>query len=268
MRKQTVSIAQKHRPPVFSLHLKGGRTMKDEIKIQLQPVQTKRASEEIYEQIRQLILDGKILPGERLPSERNMMEMMHRSRPTIREAMRMLERDGYIKIYSGSSGAVVQELSVDNAVQSLETIMHFQHLTMDNLLEFRRMTESVAAELAAQKRTDEDLRKLENILANTELAIGDADKFIHCDLQFHLAVADASKNAMYSIMLQVCRDIIGESLTEVLAKGDRTEQLERYPRILEAHRAVYQAIAAGQPEKAFPAMKRHLMDAEKDILEK
>ena len=67
MRKQTVSIAQKHRPPVFSLHLKGGRTMKDEIKIQLQPVQTKRASEEIYEQIRQLILDGKILPGEPLP---------------------------------------------------------------------------------------------------------------------------------------------------------------------------------------------------------
>lgn len=120
--------------------------MKDEIKIQLQPVQTKRASEEIYEQIRQLILDGKILPGERLPSERNMMEMMHRSRPTIREAMRMLERDGYIKIYSGSSGAVVQELTVDNAVQSLETIMHFQHLNMKNVLEFRRMTESVAAD--------------------------------------------------------------------------------------------------------------------------
>ena len=51
--------------------------MKNEIKIQLQPVQTKRASEEIYEQIRQLILDGEIQPGERLPSERSMMEMMH-----------------------------------------------------------------------------------------------------------------------------------------------------------------------------------------------
>ena len=82
--------------------------MKDEIKISLRPVQTKRASEEIYEQIKQLIIKGEIHPGERLPSERKMMDMMHRSRPTIREAMRMLERDGYIKIYSGSSGAVVQ----------------------------------------------------------------------------------------------------------------------------------------------------------------
>ena len=65
--------------------------MKNEIQIDLQPVQTRRASEEIYNQIRQLILDGEIHPGERLPSERKMMDMMHRSRPTIREAMRMLE---------------------------------------------------------------------------------------------------------------------------------------------------------------------------------
>ena len=59
--------------------------MKNEIQIDLQPVQTRRASEEIYNQIRQLILDGEIHPGERLPSERKMMDMMHRSRPTIRE---------------------------------------------------------------------------------------------------------------------------------------------------------------------------------------
>ena len=58
--------------------------MKNEIQIDLQPVQTRRASEEIYNQIRQLILDGEIHPGERLPSERKMMDMMHRSRPTIR----------------------------------------------------------------------------------------------------------------------------------------------------------------------------------------
>ena len=80
--------------------------MKNEIKILLQPVQTKRASEEIYEQIRQLILDGEIQPGERLPSERSMMEMMHRSRPTIREAMRMLEREGYIQTVAGRGSFV------------------------------------------------------------------------------------------------------------------------------------------------------------------
>ena len=62
--------------------------MRNEIQIELQPVQTKRASEEIYNQIRQLILDGEIHPGERLPSERKMMEMMHRSvRPYVKRCV-------------------------------------------------------------------------------------------------------------------------------------------------------------------------------------
>ncbi len=53
--------------------------------------------------------------------------------------MRMLEREGYIKIYSGSSGAVVQELNVDNAVQSLETIIQMKGMTIEEILEFRRL---------------------------------------------------------------------------------------------------------------------------------
>lgn len=242
--------------------------MRNEIKVQLQPVQTKRASEEIYEQIRQFILNGEIKPGERLPSERKMMDMMHRSRPTIREAMRMLEREGYIKIYSGSSGAVVQEISVDNAVQSLETIMQFQQLNVENILEFRRMTESVGAKLASQRRTEDDLQKMEEILENAEQSVGDAESFIDYDMQFHLAVAEASKNAMYTIMLQVCRNMIGEALTNIFGKGSGSEQEERYQRILAAHKSVYQAVSEGREEEVYQKMKRHLIDAESDILGK
>lgn len=242
--------------------------MRNEIKVQLQPVQTKRASEEIYEQIRQLILDGEIKPGERLPSERKMMDMMHRSRPTIREAMRMLEREGYIKIHSGSSGAVVQEISVDNAVQSLETIMQLQQLNMENILEFRRMTESVAAKLAALRRTEADLGKMQEILEEAEQSVGDTGRFIDCDMRFHLAVAEASGNAMYTIMLQVCRNMIGEALTDVWDRGSRTESEERYQRILRVHKSVWQAIADREEETAFRNMESHLVDAERDILDK
>ena len=167
--------------------------MRNEIQIELQPVQTKRASEEIYNQIRQLILDGEIHPGERLPSERKMMEMMHRSRPTIREAMRMLEREGYIKIYSGSSGAVVQELNVDNAVQSLETIIQMKGMTIEEILEFRRLTECEAARLAAKRRTDEDLEKIKTIIQRSESTIGNAEEFMACDMEFHVAVAEVPR---------------------------------------------------------------------------
>ena len=61
------------------------------------PIKTVRASEAIYEQIKDRIISGELKPGDRLPSERNMMELFQRSRPTIREALRMLERSGYIR---------------------------------------------------------------------------------------------------------------------------------------------------------------------------
>lgn len=241
---------------------------KNEIKIALHPVQTTRASEEIYGQIRRLILDGEIKPGERLPSERKMMEMMQRSRPTIREAMRMLEREGYIKTFPGSSGAVVQEVSVDTAIQSLESIMEFQKLNLQDIVEFRQMTECMAAECAATRRKDDHLTLMADILEKAAVSAGNAEAFIQCDLEFHLAVAEASGNAMFSIMLQVCRGIIGESLADLLNDGNRQEQRDRYRRILDSHREIYRAIAEKDSAHASQVMRDHLTDASADLLDK
>ena len=218
--------------------------------------------------IRQLILDGEIHPGERLPSERKMMEMMHRSRPTIREAMRMLEREGYIKIYSGSSGAIVQELNVDNAVQSLETIIQMKGMTIEEILEFRRLTECEAARLAAERRTDENLEKMKVILQRSEKAVGNPEEFMACDMEFHVAVAEASQNSMYSIMLQVCRNVLGKSLTEILHRGKKSTQKVRYELILDVHRKIYMAVKNQKEEEAAKWMTTHLINAESDILAK
>lgn len=83
----------------------------DAVQIPWQPVKTRRASEEIYLQLREFILSGQLKPGDRLPSERAMMAQLNRSRPTIREALRMLEQGGYIASTHGAPGAVVQEPS-------------------------------------------------------------------------------------------------------------------------------------------------------------
>ena len=218
--------------------------MKNEIQIDLQPVQTRRASEEIYNQIRQLILDGEIHPGERLPSERKMMDMMHRSRPTIR----------------------VQEINVDNAVQSLETIIQMKHMKIEEILEFRRLTECEAARLASERRTAEDLEKMKEILQRSENVLGESDAFIACDLEFHLALADASHNAMYSIMMQVCRNVIGESLSDILIKGTEEEQKMRYQRILDVHKETYIAIKNQHGAEAARLLTIHLTNAESDFV--
>ena len=102
----------------------------------LRPVETQRASEAIYEQIKGLIISGQFKPGDRLPSERNMMEMLQRSRPTIREALRLLERAGFIRIVPGTNGAIVQELGTDGVEQSLELVLQTSKVTLEELVEY------------------------------------------------------------------------------------------------------------------------------------
>ena len=85
----------------------------------------------------------------------------------------MMERDGYIKIYSGSSGAVVQEINVDNAVQSLETIIQMKHMKIEEILDFRRLTACEAARLASERRTAEDLEKMKEILQRSANVLGE-----------------------------------------------------------------------------------------------
>lgn len=241
--------------------------MEQEIKkqITLHPVETKRASEEIFEQIRGMIVQGEIAPGERLPSERKMMDMLKRSRPTIREAMRMLEREGYVKIIPGSNGAVVQEISLDNVVQSLDTVLQYNRVSLENILEFRRINETSAVRLAAERRTKEDLDALGQVLAEAEEQMDDIQRFIACDVKFHSLIATAARNEVFGIMFQVCRNVIGDSIEEAVSAQDMVGQRKMKEEIMQMHRNVLECIQKKEPQKAEEAMLYHLQRAEEDL---
>lgn len=106
-----------------------------------QPVQTKRASEAIFDQIKDLIIRGELQPGDRLPSERNMIEMFQHSRPTIREALRMLERTGYIRTMAGSNGAIIMPPNDKNLENSLSDALSIGHIPLEQLAEYRAASE-------------------------------------------------------------------------------------------------------------------------------
>lgn len=223
----------------------------------LHPVQTQRASEAIYEQIRQLILNGDLKPGDRLPSERNMMEMMQRSRPTIREALRMLERDGFIKTVAGSQGAVVQTPSTKNAEQSLQALMMTNSITLENLAEMRSVTEPAIARLAAIRRSEEDLAYLQDLLEKQAAAIYDPQAFIPLDLMFHDALGRATKNELWMIITRVTTRQIEDSLRvrmRVISIEDRERMCRK---ILSLHTGVVEAITRSDADGAEKAMLAH-----------
>ena len=136
-----------------------------ELHIQLDPA--KRASDDIYEQLRALITSGALKPGDRLPSERAMMAELQRSRPTIREALKRLEQGGYVTSTQGASGAVVQELSL-HAEEPLKDMIQLSQVSLSELNEYRQSNDSTIAAWAAKRRTDEDLADLHQCVAEAE----------------------------------------------------------------------------------------------------
>lgn len=228
----------------------------------LRPVETQRASEAIYEQIKTLIVQGQFKPGDRLPSERSLMELMGRSRPTIREALRMLERAGFIRTVPGGSGAVIQQPSTELVAQSLDVMLQVGRVSLRELGEFRRHNDAAVARWAALRRGREDLDALEDILTRSEefVRARDWEGFLGLDPEFHCALAYAGDNTVAAVMSRVLSQLCNP-ITLATLRGQPEEGAQEQARsILEVHRKILEAVRAGDPEKAGRAMELHIQD--------
>lgn len=227
--------------------------------ISLKPVVALRASEAIYEQIRTMILNGELKPGDRLPSERQMMDMLQRSRPTIREALRMLEREGFIKTSHGSSGAVIQTPSTTTLEQSFEAMFRVNRITIRELGEYRDFNEIQVAGWAAERRTQEDIESLRECLRESAQRLNDYRAFLEADRPFHHILTLASKNTVAQIQENVLYACIRQPLYdtfEALPPADRCALCEHIHR---KHTAVADAIAAGDVQAAREKMAVHVI---------
>lgn len=229
------------------------------------PVETQRACEVIYEQIKEKILNGELKPGDKLPSERAMMDMLHRSRPSVREALRMLERGGFIRIVPGSRGAMILEPSTNGIEQSLSNLMRSKKITTKEMADYRRINDVVVSEWAAKRRTEEDVAAINAILDKAEQATGDYRRFVALDPEFHYLIAQAAKNEVACIMTQVLSASMQESLNVRMEQLSEVERKKRCEKILQRHKTIAQAIAEGDSAKAKEMTSKHLDDMRHDF---
>ena len=231
----------------------------------LTPVTTQRASEAIYEQIKEKILSGELKPGDKLPSERAMMDILQRSRPCVREALRMLERGGFIRIVPGSRGAQILEPNTNGIEQSLSNLMRSKKITTKEMADYRRINDVVMSEWAAKRRTQEDIDALFALLEQAEHAMDDYLRFVEIDPEFHYLVARAAKNEVACIMTQVLSASMQESLNVRMERLSEKERKNRCEKILSIHKAIAQAIAEGDPAKAKEMTSKHLDDMRQEF---
>ncbi len=226
--------------------------------INLTPVPTQKASEAIYKQISDMIMSGQLAPGDRLPSERAMMNQLQRSRPTIREALRMLERSGLIKTIPGSNGAIVTEPSTTSFEQPLENMIAMNKISPNELLEVRELFEKATVLWAVERRTNENLKKLKEVLEGSEKTITNFDEFVKNDLAFHQAIAEAAHNDLAAMIDKVCHQMILSILKNSYERKNAKQKKEMMRNITESHQKIYSAILEQDANAAYEQMKTHI----------
>lgn len=223
-------------------------------KIDIKPVKNKKAYFQIIETFIHLIIDNQLEYGERLYNEAELMEILDVSRPTLREALRVMEFLGIV-IVSPRKGIVISDPKNNNYYLPLTYILAFEKTSNTDLFELRMSIELEMVGLATVRGTDEDfaeLKKVSDDLIN--LPRGDIKNFTRLDQLFHMTLLNCAKNELCSKLMNTLNALIYEQLEQIhmaLTNEDRNNTIEK-------HRAIYEALINRNEEMARKAMRNHL----------
>lgn len=210
-------------------------------------------SAQLVAELRELIANGTFAPGDKLPSENELIQRYAVSRTVVREAISGLRADGLLVTRQGVGAFVTSQTSrrlEPFDPEDIEAVLH--------MIEFRIAIETEAAAFAAQRRTTQDLKELKDRFEELSAHALDAKAFILPDYNFHLAIARAAHNPYFlQIEEHIGAQIIPHSKLHVLAP-DIPEDLSFLKIVQAEHEAIYQAIRAGDATAARKAMRKHL----------
>jgi GntR family transcriptional regulator, transcriptional repressor for pyruvate dehydrogenase complex len=221
----------------------------------IEPIDFAAAYEVVTERIRRAIHIGSYLPGDKLPPERTLAQQLGVSRTTVREAIRVLEGEGYVISKRGASGGILVLDQAENE-ERIRPLLTEKLPEIEELFDYRVAVEGAAARLAADRRTDEDLAILRDAY---EVMRSDREtrRFRAADNAFHLAIADAARNRLMRQAIEDARAAmwvpIDRLITQVFTNANRH------------HKHILDAIADRDPDAAQKAVVEHLEGARRDL---
>jgi GntR family transcriptional repressor for pyruvate dehydrogenase complex len=228
------------------------------IRPELEAIRKNKVYEQVALQLERLIL-RKLHPGDKLPSERELAEMLGVSRSSIRDAIRSLELMGLVEPRQGA-GTVVCEVSAESLVSPLTGLLVRQEQHIAELLDFRKMLEPSLAARAATHASAEEISEMEATITRQDEKVRSGEIAIEEDSEFHYGVAVASNNSVVLKLLDVLMDLLRET-------RERSLQVEGRPqKSLAGHRRILAAIKRHDAEAAQTAMRRHIEDVEEIVL--
>ncbi|MGE5261857.1 MAG: FadR/GntR family transcriptional regulator [Acidobacteriota bacterium] len=217
-------------------------------------VRVGRASNDIVQQIKANIFEGKLTPGDRLPSEKELIEHFGVSRITVRDAMRVLESQGLVEIKVGAGGgAFVTTPSAEPIAQVLTDMLRLQGISIHELVEARLVVETSIVTFAAERANQKDLDAMERAIEEARTARQEGvSRFTPFSVNFHIALAKAAKNQVLFFTVSSFRTPFYETLDKMIPDTHMAD------RAIEDHQKLLDAVSAHDAERARQVMREHL----------
>ena len=220
----------------------------------LKPIKPKRISDQVFDQLRELIFRGEFKAGEKILTERELAEAFGVSRTSVRDAINKLVVMGLLDQKQGQGTFVRAPESQEKSI--LATMVESQGASISDLLEVRMGLECNAAAMAASRAVEKDFQFMEKSIEEMQKEVKSGRLGTEADASFHMAIAYATNNPLQVFIMKNFYDFLFTGIKVNL------EGLYKIPSnvdtILEQHTLIYQAIRKGNPEAAHQAMKQHI----------
>ena len=221
------------------------------------PIQrVRKAYEQVYDQLRELIMSGELARGERLPNEAILARDFGVSRGTVREALRVLAAQNLIRTAKGAGGGSFVTLpTVDHISAFLQAniglLSESEDVSLEEFLEARELLEVFAARRAAARRQPRDIERMRDTIVDDPSGLSNEERFFY-NKEFHSAVLDASCNTLLCIAAQPIFSVLQTNLSRsTLGSG--------FPaHVNDDHRHILEAIEAGDADLAAERMHEHM----------
>jgi GntR family transcriptional regulator, transcriptional repressor for pyruvate dehydrogenase complex len=225
-----------------------------------QPVQPVRAYQRIVEQVEEALAKGELAPGQRLPSERELVAQFEVSRSTVREALRVLESNGVVRSRPGDpNGPEILPFSQSALRKQMVRLARVDELSLSELIGFRMIMDGAAIQVASRLRTPEQLADMEETLVAMRAAIDvDFEAFSEADLAFHDVIAQISRNSLIQTCNEVVRGVVLTLISDRIAHAQNSRALMLES--LQHHAEVVEAIRAGDGHAAARIARQNMYD--------
>ena len=221
-------------------------------------------SDEIVDQLIDLISRGVLKPGQRMPSEKQLSQQFGVGRTSVREALRSLSATGIVESRPGE-GSFVSEDSSKYLEKTLQWGLLLDRKVLEDLIETRLMLESHTSFLAAQKASRNDLNEISSTIERMEELTADPDQYLEFDLRFHLAIAQATQNSILRQLLSMTRGYLQVWIKETLSETPASESGLRAKLSIAEHRKIFLTLEQRKAEQAREAMTEHILSSSADL---